>query len=137
MISRTVLLVDDDVITQWVMAEALTEAGCDVVSACRGAEASTLLTEHNGYDLLVTDIDLPDGLTGIDLAHLWRQAMPGRPILFIATKRQAAVQHLGQNEWFLAKPFTPDMLLDAVELALHEATVSSSKLSAGVSCYVN
>ena len=137
MISRTVLLVDDDVITQWVMAEALTEAGCDVVSACRGAEASNLLTEQSGFDLLVTDVDLPDGLTGIDLAHLWRQAMPGRPVLYIATERRAAVQHLGPNEWFLAKPFTPDMLLDAVELALHEATVSPPRLPASLNCYVN
>ena len=137
MINRTVLLVDDDVITQWVMAEALAEAGCDVVSACRGVEASSLLTEQSGFDLLVTDIDLPDGLTGIDLAHLWRQAMPGRPVLYIANERQAAIQHLRPNEWFLAKPFTPDTLLDAVELALHEATVSPSRLPISLACYVN
>jgi DNA-binding NtrC family response regulator len=119
--SRTVLFVDDDVLTQWIMTDVLTEAGCDVVSACLGTEASRLLHDAHGFDLLVTDVDLPDTISGPDLGDLWHQALPGRPVLYIGATRHPSITHLGAYESFLSKPFTPEMLLDAVERALEDA----------------
>ena len=121
MTGQSVLFVDDDVFTQWIMTEVLTDAGFDVVSACRGAEAVRLLTDAPDFDLLITDVDLPDNVGGTDLGQVWRSAVPGRPTLYTGTRRHPATRHLASNEFFLNKPFTPEMLLDLIGLALEEA----------------
>ena len=123
MTGETILFVDDDVLTQWIMADVLTEAGYDVVSACRGTEALRLLTDAPEFDLLITDVDLPDSLCGTDLGQMWRAALPGRPTLYTGTSRPHATRHLAAHEFFLAKPFTPETLLDLVALAMQEAVI--------------
>ena len=136
MTSRAILFVDDDVLTQWVMSEALSEHGYDVTSACRGSDACCLLDAQHGYDLLILDTDLPDLLTGPDLASAWHQASPNRPILFIGVERHA-LRRLGRHETFLSKPFTAEMLLAAVEFALEEAAYAQPNTSAPRVCHVH
>ena len=46
---------------------------------------------------------------------------PNRPVLYIGSKEHPAIRHLERHETFLAKPFTPDMLLDAVQQILEDA----------------
>ena len=137
MISRTILFVDDDALTQWVMADALTEAGCEVTSACRGMEACRLIEEAHGFDVLITDIDLPDVLTGTDLARVWHGASPNRPVLYIGSVNHPAVRHLERHETFLAKPFTPDMLLDAVQQVLEDAAYGRPRAAGARVCHVH
>ncbi len=121
--SRTVLFADDDVLTQWVMTDVLRDAGFDVVSACRGTEAMWLLNKADEFDLLIADIDLPDSVSGIDLGHFWRQVQPGRPVLYLGTERYAGMRRLDAHETFLAKPFSPRLLLSAIESALEDAAL--------------
>ena len=137
MIERTILFVDDDVLTQWIMAEALAEAEFDVTSACRGIDACLMLDSTHGFDLLITDTDLPDRLSGSDLARLWHETTPSRPVLYIGNEHQGAVRHLGRHETFLAKPFTPDMLLQAVEFALEEAAYALPQTTAARHCHMH
>ncbi len=137
MINKAVLFVDDDVLTQWLMTEALADAGYEVTSACRGAEASQLLHAAHGFDLLVTDIDLPDLLSGTDLGRLWEMASTNRPVLYIGTPGHPAVRHLASHEGFLAKPFTPAMLLSAVENVWEEAVFQPARASGQRPCHVN
>ena len=115
------LFADDDVLTQWTMTEALTGAGYDVVSACRGKEAIDLLNSSAEFDLLITDIDLPDDVTGPDVAEYWRQLLPGRPVIYTGAACNPYVRLLDQHEIFLAKPFSSDTLLSTIELMMEDA----------------
>lgn len=120
--SRCILFADDDVLTQWIMTEVLTEAGYDVVSACRGREAIELIDTHAEFDLLIVDMDLPDSLSGHDLAEIWRKTLPGRPVIFTGLKSGASMRLLDYHETFLEKPFSATKLLSAIEAALEDAS---------------
>ena len=59
-----ILFVDDDVLTQWSLTEVLDQAGYSVTSACRAEEAIRLIGSGGGFDVLLTDVALPDQMTG-------------------------------------------------------------------------
>ncbi len=121
MISLNILFANDDVLTQWVMADVLAEAGFTVVGACRGTQVLELLDGAPDFDLLLIELALADTPPGIDIAHRWRQAMPGRPIIYTGPQREALREPLKYNESFLRTPFGAGLLLRTVDAALEDA----------------
>jgi two-component system NtrC family sensor kinase len=119
--SRLILFADDDVLTQWIMTDVLSQAGFDVVSACRGSEATELLAQQQAFDLLVTDLDLPDNLSGHQLAEHWRASHPGRPVIYTGTPRRTSMPILARHEYFIEKPLSPARLLRLIDVALDDA----------------
>ena len=116
---QCVLFVDDNVLNHWIMTEALTTAGFDVTGACRGADALRFLTNNPGhFDLLLTDIDLPDKMSGLQLAGCWRLLRPGRPTVFASYQMQPLIGRLHDNESFIQKPYQSLDLLEAVRRVL-------------------
>ena len=120
--SRSILFADDDVLSQWIMTEVMTRAGFSVVSCCRAAEAVEMLDNTSEYDLLLTDLDLPDNLTGYELGDRWRNVLPGRPVIYTGVKRGPAVRILEQHEYYIEKPFNAERLLRMIDWALEDAT---------------
>ena len=118
---RSILFVDDDVMTQWTMTEVLTNAGFDVTSACRGKEAMAQITRDAEFDALVTEIDLPDGVSGLRLVQRWRERLGTRPVILIGATGCVPLGHLGLREIFVEKPFAPDQLLKSILGAIDEA----------------
>ena len=119
---RHILFADDDVLTQWIMTDVLTQAGFTVTSACRGVEASALLDGAGDFDLLLTDVDLPDNVNGHALSDLWQATRPGRPVIYTGTTNGPIIRMLGHHEHFLRKPLSPGKLLHLVEWALEDAS---------------
>ena len=120
--SRNILFADDDVLTQWTMTEVLLQAGFTVTNACRGIEAVALLDGSEEFDLLLTDVDLPDNVNGHELADRWRQTLPGRPVIYTGVKRGPTFRLLDHHEHFQEKPFSEAKLLRLVEWALEDAS---------------
>lgn len=120
--SRHILFADDDVLTQWIMTDALTEAGFAVTNACRGMEATALLDGAADFDLLLADVDLPDNMNGHALGDLWLATLPGRPLIYTGKSCGPVVRMLGHHEHFLEKPFDIATLLHLVEWALEDAS---------------
>jgi DNA-binding NtrC family response regulator len=107
------------------MTEVLVHAGFDVVNACRGAEAQRLLTDMADFDLLLTDIDLTDGVNGLQLAGFWHDVLPGRPIVYMGTEYSRLARGLAPHESFLLKSFDAATLLQAVDTALEDAALQA------------
>jgi PAS domain S-box-containing protein len=75
--TETILLVEDEPLVRKKMATALGAAGYHVLTASDGLEATTLWAEYGpGVDLLLTDMIMPRGMTGLDLARKFRQERP-------------------------------------------------------------
>lgn len=80
---QTVLVVDDDDSTRFVLAQTLKQLGCRVVSASDGAEVPDLLAQY-AFDLLVIDLYMP-GMNGFELLRRVR-----RTTSFLPTPRTSA-----------------------------------------------
>jgi DNA-binding NtrC family response regulator len=118
-----VLFANDDVLTQWVMSEVLTDAGFTVLSACRGAQVIDFLTDAaSDFDILLADLDLPDTRSACEIGNLWRRARPGHPVIYTGARRDAPMQPLQFHESFLETPFSPAALLRAIHTAVEEAS---------------
>lgn len=123
MARQCILFVDDDVLTQWVMTEVLVHGGFDVVSACRGTEAVDLLAEAAGFDLMLSDVDLADGVSGTWLGDHWRRALPNRPVIYMGYDHSRMAGVLEPHESFLHKPFDAARLLQCIDTALEDAAL--------------
>ena len=110
--AATILLVEDEVTIRALTAQALTELGCLVMEAGDGADALRILATGAGIDALVTDVGLPGGINGRQLADAARERRPNLPVLFITGYAGSALDHgqLAPGMSIIGKPFTLDAL---------------------------
>ena len=120
-IPRTILLVEDDPVVRHVVRLLLELEGDIVLEAKDGDDALTVLEAFSGpLDLLLTDVMMP-GLSGAEVCERVRLGRPGLPTLFISGFYPEAVfpdQRLPDASAFLAKPFMPEELIEAVDQLL-------------------
>jgi PAS domain S-box-containing protein len=74
--SATVLIVDDEIDLLDIAQSYLTDAGYSVLAAPNGASALEIVRQHPEIDLVVTDIIMPGGMTGVDLSHKAHRLRP-------------------------------------------------------------
>ena len=109
----TVLVVDDEPSLRLLAAEALREQGCTALEAADAAAALEILRGGTAIDLLVTDIGMPGGMNGRDLALAARELRGRLRVLFITGYPEAALEGValsGPDTQLLTKPFTMEVL---------------------------
>jgi len=74
-----VMLIDDDALVREVLSDTLSEEGIEVHGLASAEDAVILLGAGQVPDVLVTDIDLGAGLSGLDLAGIVRERHPAAP----------------------------------------------------------
>ncbi len=110
---RTVLVVDDEPTVRMLVAEVLEELGCAAIEAADGAAALAVLRSGARIDLLVTDVGLPGGMNGRQVADAARALRPGLRVLFITGYAENAAVgngHLEPGMQVLTKPFAIEAL---------------------------
>ncbi|WP_263262425.1 PAS domain-containing sensor histidine kinase [Pseudomonas sp. RIT-PI-S] len=113
----TVLVVDDEASMRVLLTELLTGQGYVVIEAADGHAGLQLLRSDVRIDLLVTDVGLPGGMNGRQMADAGRLARPGLPVLFMTGYAQSHVLdqcHLEPATELLTKPFALDALMTQV-----------------------
>lgn len=106
--AERVLLVEDDRLVREHVAAQLSSLGYTVRSAGSGPEALDMLREDVPVDILFTDIVLPGGINGRQLADEARRLRPGLPVLFTSGYTEDAVIHDGRLDEgvdLLQKPY--------------------------------
>jgi PAS domain S-box-containing protein len=114
---ETVLVVDDEPTVRMLVAEVLNELGYIAVEAEDGAAGLKLLQSEHRIDLLVTDVGLPGGINGRQLADAARTTRPGLKVLFITGYAENAVVgngHLAHGMHVLTKPFGMEDLAERI-----------------------
>jgi len=115
---RVVLLVEDEAGVRAVAAERLRELGYTVLEAGDGPAALRLLRPGARVDLLVTDVGLPKGLNGRQVAEMARERRPGLPVLFITGDAGDTLDgHLAPGA-VVGKHFDVEMLVERVRAML-------------------
>ncbi|MBX9932738.1 MAG: response regulator [Methylobacterium sp.] len=114
---EVVLVVDDDVTVRMLVVDVLTDAGYTAMEAADGPAALRLLQSYAHIDLLVTDVGLPGGLNGRQVADAGRLTRPDLKVLFITGYADNAVignGYLDPGMQIVTKPFAIDALRDKI-----------------------
>ena len=121
---KRILLVEDQTALRMVIGEILEENGHQVETFDSGVAALSVLETGVQPDLLVSDIGLPGGLSGRQLAGIARLRYPGLPVLFITGYDESAAHSDGQlpaGMRVLTKPFALEALVEKVGEMLRDA----------------
>jgi len=106
---ETVLVVDDEATIRHLIDEVLDEQGYTVIGAADGAAGIKVLQSGARIELLITDVGLPNGMNGRQVADAARSLRPDLKVLFITGYAENAAignGHLEPGMELLTKPFT-------------------------------
>ena len=120
--NETILLVEDEESVRRMTFQSLTRMGYSVVEAAHGREAIEAWQEQAGrFDLLLTDMVMPEGITGIQLASRFREEKPALPVILCSGHNsEFAFQSARLPPWvcFLRKHYPMAALARAVRCEL-------------------
>jgi PAS domain S-box-containing protein len=120
--SGTILLVEDDEYVRQSTIDVLRLLGYKVLVATNGPEAIGILRHEPDIDVLCSDIVMPYGMSGVELAHEATRMRPGLRILLLSGYAGNTAMPLSHDEFaFLAKPYRLQELSDQLR-ALMAAT---------------
>jgi CheY-like chemotaxis protein len=113
--SRTILLVEDDEAVRQVTGILLGGLGYRVLEAAQALAALALLDSERAIDLLLTDIAMPGGMSGLELAAIAVRRRPALRVVLTSGDAAAAPGHAGA---VLEKPYRFETLTRALDAAL-------------------
>jgi PAS domain S-box-containing protein len=117
--SETILLVEDDPRLRRVLGRRLRTLGYEVIEADNGAAAMAEVARRPEIALVFTDMVMPGGMTGLELADAALKVRPGLKILFTSGYAAPEIARLGrQRGAWLKKPYTADELADKIREVL-------------------
>lgn len=115
---ETILLVEDEVSVRTLAVHVLERYGYRVIEATNGVAALKVWPQHRAaVDLLLTDIIMPEGLSGRELAEQLRADKPGLKVIYMSGysgETAGRGMNLREGIDFLAKPFGTAKLAQAV-----------------------
>lgn len=113
----TILIVDDEPTVRLLLTDVLVDLGYTLIEAADSLTGLKLLQSDVGIDLLITDVGLPGGMNGRQMADAGREVRPGLKTLFITGYAESAAlgnSSLGAGMQVLTKPFSIDILATRV-----------------------
>jgi PAS domain S-box-containing protein len=122
--AENILLVEDDEALRTYTSEILRELGYRVSTCANGVDALALLDETVKIDLLLTDVVMPGGLNGRQLADQAIRKRPGLKVLFMTGYTRDAIVHHGRLDegvHMIGKPFSFQELAAKVRARLDRA----------------
>lgn len=118
---QTALVVDDEAVVRMLVTEALADLQVTGIEASDARSALKILDSDASIDLLISDVGLPGGLNGRQLADAARTRRPNLKVLFITGYAENAAVgngHLEPGMHVLTKPFAMDQLMSRIQQIL-------------------
>lgn len=115
---ETVLVVDDEPTVRMLIADTLAELGYECIEAADAAAGLKVLQSDLDLDLLISDVGLPGGMSGRQMADVARTRRPNLKVLFITGYAEnAAISngHLEPGMHVMSKPFPMDALATRIK----------------------
>ena len=130
--SETILLVEDAEMVRDLIRQILTGYGYTVLEASNGPAAMAVCQQYPGtIHLLLTDVIMPGGMNGSELAEQLALLFPQIKVLYISGYPGEAIAHhsnlVVSNTSFISKPFSPTILGQRVRKVLDSKTHKSSR----------
>lgn len=113
-----VLIVEDEALVRMHGCAVLEGAGFGVLEAGSADEAVGILEQHGDLRLLFSDVDLPGGMNGIELAALVHKRWPGIGLLLTSGHQRPQTADLPDDGLFLRKPWKERDVVDRLRAIL-------------------
>ncbi|WP_188052372.1 PAS domain S-box protein [Aureimonas fodinaquatilis] len=120
---RTVLVVDDEPLVRMLVVDVVEELGHIVIEAGDGPQALNALRSNSHIDLLITDVGLPNGMNGRQVADAAREIHPDLKVMFVTGYAENAVLshgHLAPGMQIVTKPFDMQVLSNRIHEMLND-----------------
>ncbi|NIX76146.1 response regulator [Microvirga terricola] len=114
----TILLVEDEPLIRLFLVDLLEEAGFRVIETANAAEALVALESGLRVNVLLTDVDMPAGCDGFELARKVHKSWPETEILIMSGRHWPDPADLPPGAAFLAKPFPNEAIVSQVHYAV-------------------
>ncbi len=119
---RTLLFVEDEPLLRKIGVEMLRAEGYHVIEAANGPDALALFEQHRAnIDLLISDMVMPGGVSGLQLGTHLQRIKPGLPVILLSGYSEEIVSAENSEMFrttFLAKPYRYPALLGLIERSL-------------------
>ncbi len=119
-----VLIVEDEPLVRSVMADALLEEGFTVLEASNTAEALLALEAQPDIAVVLTDVEMPPGARGFDLATEASKRWPHVRAVVTSGRTWPGPGDMPGSAVFLPKPWTSEILVQCVWEAVDRARVA-------------
>jgi CheY-like chemotaxis protein len=120
---ETILVVEDDALVRNYVVSQIESLGYKSIAANTGAEALALLEHNVMFDLLFTDVVMPGGMNGRELAERVKRQRPGTRVLYTSGYTENAIMHHGRLDpgvALLNKPYRKAELARKIREVLGE-----------------
>jgi DNA-binding NtrC family response regulator len=117
--SAEVLLVEDDALVRFALAEALADVGVATMEAGHSIEALSALDTTPDIRVVVTDIDIPGSINGLGLVRALGEGRPYLRVIIISGQPVPKEIALPDEITFFQKQFAFERLIDVVRGFLH------------------
>jgi len=126
---KKLLVIDDEPAIREGVRRILESASFEVETFASGHAALERI-RHEPFDLVITDLKMP-GISGMDVLKAIKEIQPDLPVIFItgysSVDSAVEVMKLGAVD-YIAKPFTPEEMLETIRLALEQRVVDLGDL---------
>jgi PAS domain S-box-containing protein len=119
--NETILVVEDDALVRNFVTAQLQSLGYRTLGAANGPAAMLMVDNGEPFDLLFTDVIMPGGMTGRQLADEVAKRRPGIKVLYTSGYTDNAIVHQGRLDrgvLLLTKPYRKSQLANMVRRAL-------------------
>jgi CheY-like chemotaxis protein len=113
-----ILVVEDEAIIRFTIADDIRDAGFEVFEARDAEEALSLLRRHDDIGVLFTDVDMPGEMDGLGLSATVRAQWPDVRIIVTSGKQVPLRGILPGDSRFMPKPYSSDTVLQTIRQML-------------------
>jgi CheY-like chemotaxis protein len=109
------LIVEDEFLVRIVAVQIAEEAGFSVLQAADADEAIRVLQGRSDIRVVLTDIDMPGSMDGLELAQAIRHRWPPIDVVLTSGKMRPAADELPEGSHFLPKPYDASELIGVLQ----------------------
>ena len=110
-----VLFVDDEADLRDIVGDALADCGYQVTLAADGHQALEILRGETRFSHVISDVSMPGGLTGLDLATFALEYQPEAKVIVSSGYQRSQLPQIPAHVHFLPKPYRIRQLLALLE----------------------
>lgn len=123
-----VLVVEDEPLLRLTALDLIEMAGCEAVSASDATEAVKILEAREDIRVVMTDVHMPRGVDGIQLAMMIRSRWPSIKVIIVSGHVTDPLDKIPTDTVFFGKPYREEQIIETIQSMIRE-TIGSANLN--------